>query len=65
MCKKKILIFVKDADEAVRARLFLDKFGVLCVALHSELPANSRAHILEEFNRGVPRRASATQTRQQ
>ena len=53
LCKKKILIFVKDADEAVRARLFLHKFGVLCVALHSELPANSRAHILEEFNRGV------------
>ncbi|CAL6336731.1 unnamed protein product [Bathycoccus prasinos] len=53
LCKKKILIFVKDADEAVRARLFLRKFGVLCVALHSELPANSRAHILEEFNRGV------------
>jgi ATP-dependent RNA helicase DDX56/DBP9 len=53
LCKKKILIFVKDADEAVRARLFLHKFGVLCVALHSELPANSRAHRLEEFNRGV------------
>ena len=53
LCKKKILIFVKDADAAVRARLFLHKFGVLCVALHAELPANSRAHILEEFNRGV------------
>ena len=24
-----------------------------CCALHAELPANSRAHILQEFNRGI------------
>ena len=53
LCKRKSLVFVKDPDEAVRLRLFLDKFGVPCCALHAELPANSRAHILQEFNRGI------------
>ena len=52
-CRRKALVFVKDPDAAVRLRLFLDKFGVPCCALHAELPANSRAHILQEFNRGV------------
>ena len=53
LCKKKVLVFVSNADTAVRLRLFLHKFGVPTCALHSELPANSRAHILQEFNRGV------------
>ena len=53
VCRRKTLVFVKDPDSAVRLRLFLDKFGVPCCALHAELPANSRAHILQEFNRGV------------
>ena len=53
VCRRKTLVFVKDPDAAVRLRLFLDKFGVPCCALHAELPANSRAHILQEFNRGV------------
>ena len=53
LCKRKALIFVANADAAVRLRLFLDKFGVPCCALHAELPANSRAHILQEFNRGI------------
>ena len=53
VCRRKTLVFVKDPDAAVRLRLFLDKFGVPCCALHAELPANSRAHILQEFNRGI------------
>jgi len=53
LCKKKVLVFVSNADAAVRLRLFLHKFGVPCCALHSELPANSRTHILQEFNRGM------------
>ena len=53
LCKKKVLVFVSSADAAVRLRLFLHKFGVPTCALHSELPANSRTHILQEFNRGV------------
>jgi ATP-dependent RNA helicase DDX56/DBP9 len=53
LCKKKVLVFVANADAAVRLRLFLHKFGVPTCALHGELPANSRTHILQEFNRGV------------
>ena len=53
LCKKKVLVFVSSADVAVRLRLFLHKFGVPTCALHGELPANSRTHILQEFNRGV------------
>ena len=53
LCKKKALVFVSSADAAVRLRLFLHKFGVPTCALHGELPANSRTHILQEFNRGV------------
>lgn len=53
LCKKKVLVFVSSADAAVRLRLFLHKFGVPTCALHGELPANSRTHILQEFNRGV------------
>lgn len=53
LCKKKVLVFVSNADAAVRLRLFLHKFGVPTCALHGELPANSRTHILQEFNRGV------------
>ena len=51
--QKKVLVFVSSADAAVRLRLFLYKFGVPTCALHGELPANSRTHILQEFNRGV------------
>ena len=53
LCKKKVLVFVSNPDAAVRLRLFLDKFGIPCCALHAELPANSRSHILQEFNRGI------------
>ena len=53
LCKRKSLIFVANPDAAVRLRLFLHKFGIPCCALHAELPANSRAHILQEFNRGI------------
>mmetsp|Transcript_12445 Transcript_12445/g.44765 ORF Transcript_12445/g.44765 Transcript_12445/m.44765 type:complete len:625 (+) Transcript_12445:108-1982(+) len=53
LCKKKSLVFVSSPDAAVRLRLFLHKFGIPCCVLHEELPANSRAHILHEFNRGV------------
>ena len=53
LCDKKSLVFVSHADTAIRLRLFLAKFSISCCALHHELPYNSRAHILQEFNRGV------------
>ena len=52
LCKKKVLVFVSSADAAVRLRLFLYKFGVPTWPPR-RTPANSRTHILQEFNRGV------------
>ena len=51
--RRKALIFAPSADAAVRLRLFLERFGVRAATLHSELPANSRAHALAEFNKGL------------
>ena len=53
LCEKKTLVFVSHSDAAIRLRLFLAKFSISCCALHRELPYNSRAHILQEYNRGV------------
>ena len=53
LCERKTLIFVLHPDTAIRLRLFLDKFGISCCALHDQLPANSRTHVLQEFNRGI------------
>ena len=48
--RRKALIFASSADNAVRLRLFLERFGVRAGSLHGALPANSRAHVLAEFN---------------
>jgi ATP-dependent RNA helicase DDX56/DBP9 len=50
---RKVLVFVNSADAGMRARLFLDAFGVRAAALHGEQPLNSRHHLLAEFNRGL------------
>ncbi len=33
-------------------KLFLEPFGLRAAALNAELPANSRSHCLDQFNRG-------------
>lgn len=48
-----ILIFVNSVESGLRVRLFLEAFGVRAALVHSELPLNSRHHILQEFNRGL------------
>lgn len=53
LIKGKIIIFVNDIDRCYRLKLFLEQFGVKSCVLNSELPANSRGHIVEEFNKGV------------
>ncbi|GFR43951.1 hypothetical protein Agub_g5092, partial [Astrephomene gubernaculifera] len=53
LVRKKALIFVNTVDEGVRLRLFLEAFGVRPALLNSELPLNSRSHILASFNRGL------------
>ncbi|KAL0944621.1 ATP-dependent RNA helicase dbp9 [Colletotrichum truncatum] len=53
LVKGKCLIFVNDVDRSYRLKLFLEQFQVRSCILNSELPVTSRAHVLEEFNKGV------------
>ena len=46
-------MFVGDIDRCYRVRLFLEQFGVRACVLNSELPVNSRLHIVQEFNKNV------------
>ena len=48
-----MLIFVNSIDTGFQLRLFLERFGVRTALLNSELPLNSRHHILQEFNKSL------------
>lgn len=53
LIKGKSLIFVNSIDRGYRLKLFLEQFGIRCCILNSELPVNSRLHIVDEFNKNV------------
>ena len=53
LIKGKCIIFVGDIDRSYRLKLFLEQFGVKSCILNSELPVNSRVHVVEEFNKGI------------
>lgn len=53
LIKGKTLVFVNTIDRGYRLKLFLEQFGIRCCILNSELPVNSRLHIVEEFNKNV------------
>lgn len=53
LVKGKVIIFVGDVDRCYRVKLFLEQFGIKSCVLNSELPINSRVHVVEEFNKGV------------
>ncbi|KAG0238333.1 ATP-dependent DNA/RNA helicase [Actinomortierella wolfii] len=53
LIKGKVIIFVNDIERCYRLKLFLEQFTIPSVVLNSELPLNSRVHIVEEFNKGV------------
>ncbi|KAL8755614.1 MAG: hypothetical protein Q9199_003519 [Rusavskia elegans] len=53
LVKGKCIIFVADIDRCYRLKLFLEQFGVKGCILNSELPVNSRTHVVEEFNKNV------------
>lgn len=42
-----------DVDRCYRLKLFFEQFGIRSCILNSELPVNSRLHVVEEFNRNV------------
>ncbi|CAI2169718.1 2217_t:CDS:10 [Funneliformis geosporum] len=53
LIKGKCIIFVNDIDRCYRLKLFLEQFSIKSCVLNSELPLNSRYHIVQEFNKGV------------
>ncbi|KAL3471926.1 P-loop containing nucleoside triphosphate hydrolase protein [Aspergillus californicus] len=53
LIKGKVIVFVGDIDRCYRLKLFLEQFGTRSCVLNSELPANSRIHVVQEFNKGV------------
>ncbi|KAH8671864.1 ATP-dependent RNA helicase-like protein dbp9 [Tricladium varicosporioides] len=53
LIKGKCIIFVGDIDRCYRLKLFLEQFGIRSCILNSELPVNSRIHVVEEFNKNV------------
>ncbi|OJJ47276.1 hypothetical protein ASPZODRAFT_151785 [Penicilliopsis zonata CBS 506.65] len=53
LVKGKCIIFVADVDRCYRVKLFLEQFGIKSCVLNSELPVNSRIHVVQEFNKGV------------
>lgn len=53
LIKGKCIIFVGDIDRCYRLRLFFEQFGIKSCVLNSELPINSRFHVVEEFNRNI------------
>lgn len=53
LVQKKALIFVNSIGTGFRLKLFLEQFGIKSAVLNSELPQNSRLHMLEEFNAGL------------
>ena len=53
LIKGKSIVFVGDIDRCYRVRLFLEQFGIRACVLNSELPVNSRLHIVQEFNKNV------------
>ncbi|TAQ85748.1 hypothetical protein B7494_g5924 [Chlorociboria aeruginascens] len=53
LIKGKCIIFVGDIDRCYRLKLYLEQFGIKSCILNSELPVNSRIHVVEEFNKNV------------
>ena len=53
LIKGKCIIFIGDIDRCYRLKLFFEQFGIKSCVLNSELPVNSRIHVVEEFNKNV------------
>ncbi|XP_013931390.1 PREDICTED: probable ATP-dependent RNA helicase DDX56 isoform X1 [Thamnophis sirtalis] len=53
LVRGKVLLFVNRIDRCYRLKLFLEQFGIAACVLNSELPAQSRCHIISQFNRSV------------
>ncbi|KAI9800014.1 MAG: ATP-dependent DNA/RNA helicase [Piccolia ochrophora] len=49
----KCILFLADIDRCYRLKLYLEQFGIKSCVLNSELPVNSRIHVVEQFNKDV------------
>ncbi|KAM7368550.1 hypothetical protein PAMP_012882 [Pampus punctatissimus] len=48
----KTLVFVGAVDRCYRLKLFMEQFSIPACVLNSELPVQSRCHIITQFNQG-------------
>ena len=53
LIRGKSLLFVSSVDRCYKVKLYLEQFNIPCCVLNSELPAATRLHTVEQFNRGV------------
>jgi len=52
LIKGKTIVFVANTDRCYRLRLYLEQFGIPTCVLNSEMPVNSRCHVVHQFNEG-------------
>ncbi|KAM6902259.1 putative ATP-dependent RNA helicase DDX56 [Xenentodon cancila] len=52
LVRGKTLVFVGAVDRSYRLKLFLEQFGIPACVLNSELPVQSRCHMITQFNQG-------------
>ncbi|XP_008280032.1 putative ATP-dependent RNA helicase DDX56 [Stegastes partitus] len=52
LVRGKTLVFVGAVDRCYRLKLFLEQFSIPACVLNSELPVQSRCHIITQFNQG-------------
>lgn len=53
LLRGKTLIFVNDVDGCYKLKLFLEFFSINSAVLNSQLPTQSRQHIVDQFNKGI------------
>ncbi|KAK3094736.1 hypothetical protein FSP39_005568 [Pinctada imbricata] len=53
LVRGKSIIFVNQVNRCYKLKLFLEQFGINACVLNSELPMNSRCHIVGQFNDGL------------
>ncbi|KAK7203208.1 P-loop containing nucleoside triphosphate hydrolase protein [Myxozyma melibiosi] len=53
LIKGKTIAFVNDIDRCYRLKLFLEQFGIRSCVLNSDLPINSRLHVVDQFNKNI------------
>jgi len=51
LVRGKTLIFVGSVNACYRLKLFLEQFSIRACVLNSELPLNSRHHVVQQFNK--------------